>query len=105
MGAMRNTLQAAGLRAWAGVDFFGKTGLLTVSEEETKVRIVPLYVGLRCEFGKGSLRPYLGAAAAYFLFHEESPLGGVRDGGVGFLTQAGVMVRIRGTVLIVLPGG
>jgi hypothetical protein len=92
-------------RAWAGVDFFGKTGLLTVSEEETKVRIVPLYVGLRCEFGKGALRPYLGAAAAYFLFHEESPLGSVSDGGVGFLTQAGVVVRLGGPVWIDVHGG
>jgi len=92
-------------RAWAGADVFGKTGLLTVSEEETKVRIVPLYLGLRCEFGKGALRPYLGAAAAYFLFHEENPLGSVSDGGVGFLTQAGVMVRLGGPVWIDVHGG
>jgi len=92
-------------RAWAGAEIYSKTGLLTISEEETKVRIVPLYVGLRCEFGKGSLRPYLGAAAAYFLFHEENPLGSVSDGGLGFLTQAGVMVRLGGPVWIDVHGG
>ena len=87
-------------RAWAGAELFSKTGLLTISEEETKVRIIPLYLGLRCEFGQGALRPYLGAAAAYFLFHEENLLGSVSDGGLGFLTQAGVLVRLGGPVWI-----
>jgi hypothetical protein len=92
-------------RVWAGAELFSKTGFLTISEEETKVRIVPLYLGLRCEFGKGALRPYIGAAAAYFLFHEENPLGSVSDGGLGFLTQAGVMVRLGGPVWIDVHGG
>jgi hypothetical protein len=92
-------------RAWAGAELFSKTGLLTISEEETKVRIVPLYLGLRCEFGKGALRPYIGAAAAYFLFHEENPLGSVSDGGLGFLTQAGVMARLGGAVWIDVHAG
>jgi hypothetical protein len=92
-------------QAWAGADLFSKTGLLTVSEEETKVRIVPLYLGVRCEFGKGALRPYLGAAAAYFLFHEENPLGTISDGGLGYLTQAGVMARLGGAVWVDVHGG
>lgn len=92
-------------RAWAGAELFSKTGLLTISEEETKVRIVPLYLGLRCEFGKGPLRPYVGAAAAYFLFREENPLGSVSDSGLGFLTQAGVMARLGGAVWIDVHAG
>jgi hypothetical protein len=93
------------LRVWAGLDLFGKTGKLTLSEEETKVRIVPLYLGLRGEFGKTGLRPYVGAAAAYFLFHEENVLGTVSDGGLGFLTQAGVLLRIGGRVWLDLHAG
>lgn len=93
------------LRVWAGADLFGKTGALTLSEEETKVRIVPLYLGLRCEFGRSGLRPYVGAAAAYFMFHEENVLGTVSDGGVGFLSQAGVLLRIGGPVWLDVHAG
>ena len=89
---------AGPFRIWAGADVFGKTGLLSVSEEETKVRITPLYAGLRAEFGKTGIRPYVGAAAAYFLFHEENPLGTVSENGLGFLTQAGIMARLGGSL-------
>ena len=92
-------------RVWAGADLFSKTGALTLSEDETKVRIVPLYVGLRCEFGRTGLRPYIGAAAAYFMFHEENVLGTVSDGGIGFLTQAGVLLRIGGPVWLDVHAG
>ncbi|RPJ01993.1 MAG: hypothetical protein EHM31_04330 [Candidatus Aminicenantes bacterium] len=93
------TVPLAGpLRAWAGAEIFSKTGLLSVSEEETKVRITPLYAGLRAEFGKTGLRPYVGAAAAYFLFREENLLGSVSENGLGILTQAGVLARLGGSL-------
>lgn len=87
---------AGGLHLWAGADYFGKTGLLPVSEEETKVEIIPLYLGLRYHFGKSAVRPYLGAAAAYFLFNEQNPLGNVSESGAGFLGQAGLLIKIGG---------
>lgn len=86
------------LHFWAGAEYFAKTGLTTLIEEETKVRIVPLYAGLRGVFGTAMVRPYIGAAAAYFLFREENPLGTVSDGGLGFLGQAGILVRIGGAL-------
>ncbi len=73
---------------WAGGEFFGRTGLLSLSEETTKVRIVPLYAGLRAQFGAKGVRPYIGAAAAYFFLHEENPLGTADDGGLGLLSQS-----------------
>ena len=96
---------AGALQLWAGAELFGKTGLLTVSEEKTQVRITPLYMGLRARFGKKGARPYIGAAAAYFLFHEENPLGATNDGGLGLLTQAGVMARLGGAVWLDLFAG
>jgi hypothetical protein len=87
---------AGALRIWAGADLFGKTGLLSVTEETTKVRVIPVYAGLRAEFGKKGVRPYLGAAAAYFLFHEENPLGTISDSGLGFLARAGLLARLGG---------
>jgi Outer membrane protein beta-barrel domain len=90
---------------WAGADLFSKNGHLTLTEDPTKVRIVPLYLGLRCEFGKTKLRPYVGAAAAYFLFHETNLLGTVNDSGLGFLGQAGLMWRLGGAVWLDLHAG
>jgi hypothetical protein len=92
-------------QVWTGVAYFGKTGLTTVTEEETKVRVVPIHLGLRCEFGEKALRPYVGAAAAYFLLHEENALGTVSEGDLGFLAQAGVMARIGGAVWLDIHAG
>jgi hypothetical protein len=86
------------LRVWGGAELFGKTGATTVTEDETKVSIVPVYLGLRVEGGKKSFRPYLGVAAAYFLFNEKSVLGSVSDGGFGYLAQAGLLARLGGPV-------
>lgn len=87
-----------GLHLWAGADYFAKNGLLPVSEEQTKVRIVPVFLGLRYHIGKSAVRPYFGAAAAYFLFKEENPLGKVSETGLGFLGQAGLLLKIGGPV-------
>lgn len=92
-------------QVWTGVEYFGKTGRTTVTEEETKVRVVPIHLGLRFEFGKKALHPYVGAAAAYFLLHEENALGTVSEGGLGFLAQAGFMARIGGAVWLDINAG
>ena len=93
-----------GLHLWAGVEYLGKSGLLPVSEEVTKVRITPIYLGLRCHFGKSAVRPYLGAAAAYFMFKEENPLGSVSESGIGVLGQAGLLLKITGPISLDLYG-
>jgi hypothetical protein len=93
-----------GLHLWAGMEYFGKSGLLSVSEEVTKVSIIPVYLGLRCHFGKSAVRPYLGAAAAYFLLNEENPLGSVSKSGFGYLVQAGLLVKVAGPVSFDLYG-
>lgn len=93
-----------GLHLWAGAEYFGKSGLLSVSEEVTKVRIIPIYLGLRCHFGKSAVRPHLGAGVAYFLFKEENPLGSVSESGIGFLGQAGLMIKIGGPFALDLFG-
>ena len=89
---------AGALYLWAGADLFGKTGLLSVSEEKTKVRIIPLFAGLRAQFGKKNTRPYIGAAAAYFLFHEENPLGTISDSGLGLIARTGLLTRLAGAL-------
>jgi hypothetical protein len=86
------------LHLWAGAEMFNKTGLLTLTDEETKVRITPLYAGLRCVFGKKKAHFYIGAAAAYFLFKEENVLGTVSESGLGFIGQTGLLAKVGGPV-------
>ena len=91
------TVPVAGpLQAWAGGEFFTKKGSLPVSEEESKARIIPLYAGLRAQFGLKSTRPYIGLAAGYFMLHEENALGTASESGLGLLTQAGVQLKLGG---------
>ena len=91
------TVPLAGpLDLWAGADWFAKTGHLLLTEEETKVRLIPIYAGLRLELRREKLRPYFGVAAAYFLLHEENPLGSASESGLGLITQAGARARLGG---------
>lgn len=95
---------AGPLCLWAGAELFSKTGLLTISEEETKGRITPIYAGLRLQFGKKSVKPYLGAAAAYFLFKENNPIGTISDNGLGWFGETGLLVRLSDLVWIDIFG-
>lgn len=93
------------LQVWGGAELFSRTGSTTLTEDETKVSIVPLYLGLRLEGGKKSLRPYLGVAAAYFLFSEKNVLGSISESGFGYLAQAGLLARLGGPVWIDVHAG
>jgi hypothetical protein len=93
------------LHLWAGAELFSKTGLVPISEERTKVLIAPVYSGVRAQFGRKGLRPYIGAAAAYFILHEKNPLGTADDGGLGVLSQAGLQARLAGALWLDLFAG
>jgi hypothetical protein len=96
---------AGPLQLWAGAEFLNKTGLLPVSEEKSELRIVPLFAGLRLQFGRKNVKPYFGAAAAYFMFHEENPIGAADDNALGLIVQAGLQVRFGGPVWLDLFTG
>jgi hypothetical protein len=89
---------AGGLHIWAGAEYFGDTGILPVTLEETKLRITPVFAGLRYHFGKSAVKPYIGAAGALFLFKEENPIGSVSENGLGVLGQGGILFKLGGPV-------
>ncbi len=89
---------AGALHLWAGAEYFSKKGLTTITEEEIKAQVIPLYAGIRCHFGKSGVRPYLGLAAGYFLVKEENPEGSASDSGLGLLGQAGLLFKLGGSV-------
>lgn len=82
------------LSVWAGADYFAKTGELTFTGEETRIRIIPVTAGLRVRLGSAGLRPYLAAGVGSFSYKEENVLGTVSGSVVGFLGEAGLLIRV-----------
>lgn len=91
---------------WASADYFSKTGALTLTGEEAKLRIIPVLAGLKYSFGPfGPVRPYLGVGPGYFQYKEKSVIGVVEKGSLGFGVKAGACFEIPGGVLIDLQAG
>ncbi|MGB8953529.1 MAG: hypothetical protein WCC06_12795 [Candidatus Aminicenantales bacterium] len=78
------------LEVWVGVDYFHKTGKITLTKEETKVRIIPFGAGIMYDIPVQSwLKLSLGGGVQYYSFKEENLLGTVTDGKVGFIIKGG----------------
>jgi len=84
----------SGIGVWMGGDYFSKTGKLTYTEEETKIRVVPLAVGIRYNFELSNLVPYVSAGLGYFQFKESNPIGTIEDSDIGFIGKIGINWRI-----------
>ncbi len=82
------------LDLWLDIRYFGKTGSLSYTMEETKLTLVPIGVGLRYRILPGKVVPYVGAGARYVLYWEKNILGEVRAGGVGFVGKAGLAIAL-----------
>jgi hypothetical protein len=92
------------LGLWGGVDYFGKKGKLTYTEEETTIRILPVFLGLKLQAVSGVVRPYFAGAAGYFFYKEMNSIGTASGQRLGFLVQAGLLVRIKGPLALDLSG-
>jgi hypothetical protein len=84
------------LCAWAGFDYFHKVGKLTFTQENTTIRIMPIFAGIKLQSTAASVRPYAAAAAGCFLFKETNIIGSASGQRIGFLGQLGLFIKIRG---------
>ena len=81
------------LEAFLHTDYFTKDGELTYTLEATTLKIIPIEVGARFLFKadrKCKLYPYIGAAAGYYMYKEENPIGAVDEKKFGFSVEGGV---------------
>ena len=93
------------LEDWFGGSYFSKTGELTFTGEETKVKIVPLGVGLRYSYPVLEGIDLYGALGIHhYSYREENPLGEVSKGGIGYSVRIGSYVRVTGKLFIDLYG-
>jgi opacity protein-like surface antigen len=92
------------LAGWAGGDYFVQNGKLPFTEDETKIRIVPLTAGIKYFVAIGRWRPYLGAGIAYFQYRETNSIGTIEKGGLGIIGRGGVLVKLGATFFLDLQG-
>jgi hypothetical protein len=92
------------LCAWVGLDYFGRNGKLTYTQETTTIRVIPFFAGLKLQSMSSSVRPYAAVAAGYFLFKETNIIGTVSGQKIGFLAQLGLLVKIKGPVSLDIHG-
>ncbi len=84
---------------WAGLDYLRKNGGLTVSEEETRVWLTPLTLGVRYEIPAGNkLRFHVAAGVQEVFFKEEASLGTVKENALGFIAKGGGMYQLANHV-------
>jgi opacity protein-like surface antigen len=92
------------LGVWAGGHRFSSPGKLTFTGEGTRIRISPLYGGLRFRFGERTVIPYVGAGIGLFSFKERNPIGTVHGSAFGMIGQGGIIFRIGNRIFVDLKG-
>lgn len=91
------------LEAFLHTDYFSKTGELTYTKEETTLKIIPVELGARflIKVGNGgSLFPYIGAGAGYYMYKEENFIGTVDEKKFGFFAEGGLRFYLMGSFFI-----
>ncbi len=96
-GPVRGLAFSAGLPLGLDLTFearyFGRSGKLTFSGEETDFHLVPLSAGIRYSYPVlPFLRPYAGAGADLMFFVEDNPIGTMISTATGFHLQGGLYV-------------
>lgn len=75
--------------------YYSRTGELTYTREETKLKIIPLAVGAKYHFNiAGGLNLYAGAGITYNIFKEENPIGEASKNGIGFVINSGLIAYV-----------
>jgi opacity protein-like surface antigen len=98
-GEVRATLWK-GISIFFGVSVLSNKGKMTLLEEETKLTIVPIELGVLYKFSIKTINPYIGAGLGYHILSEESFLGKVTDNKLGFFGQAGVAINMMKAFVI-----
>jgi len=83
-----------GFALWASGDYFNATGKLTFTREETKIQIIAVCGGVKYYFLSGRISPYVGLGIGHFAYKEESPIGKVKKGNLGYIGKAGISFNI-----------
>jgi len=75
------------------VKHFGKTGLLTYTQEKSNFHLFPISLGVRYILPLGVLYPYAGAGGDFYIYYEKNPIGTVLNYANGIHALAGAYVQ------------
>lgn len=89
---------------WGGGHYFTKIGRMTFYEEETEIRIMPFYAGIRLHISLENVIPYIGFGIAYFSYQEINPIGNIKKADVGYIGQIGLIFKIVGPLFFDIKG-
>lgn len=89
-----------GLHMWGGAEYFSKKGKLTFTKEDTEIRITPFFGGLKYVFPGSTIHPYVAVGVGYFQYKESSIIGTVEEGEIGYLGEAGLMLRLLDPLIV-----
>ena len=70
-------------------EYLQAKGELSVTKEETTLRVIPAEAGGRFLFGNHPFLGYLGAGLGVYFINEENPIGTVNKNGIGFFAEGG----------------
>lgn len=83
------------LSIWADAVNSKMTGHLTVTNEESKLTMSFLNMGIRFRFPIKNFIPYVGGGAGIIRFKEVNPIGEARDKDGNFVGEAGVFWKLN----------
>ena len=76
-------------------NYFSKTGELTFTKEQTKLRITPLGIGIKYVHPVGSkINIYGGIGINYYSYKEENPIGDVSTNKIGYIGTIGTFITV-----------
>lgn len=83
------------LEIWVGGSYFSKKGELSLTREETKLKIIPIEGGLRYILSLRGVNLYGGISISYYLYKETNPIGNVDWGELGAVARVGSFVELN----------
>ena len=89
-----------GFKLWIGASYFTKKGELFFTKEKTKVQILPIGLGIKYQLTEGRANLYTGIGLNYYQFKETNPIGDVSKGGLGYVGEVGVFIRVIGGLIL-----
>lgn len=94
------------INVWRGFDFFiqgsflSKTGELTFTKDETRLKITPVEWGVKYRVVLGRFNLYTGAGLGFFRYSETSPLGDIHVDEYGFIGKLGCYADVVKNIVV-----
>lgn len=86
------------ISGWAGIGYLRRTGALTITGDETRLRIISLEVGARYQFSTSKTVPYAGGGLSINFYKETNTIGEVSGSCLGVVGKAGLLRKISETL-------